>query len=359
VNYPNSKGREEILRVHARNKPLEKTVDLPRIAQMTAGFTGADLANVLNEAALLAARKGKSLIGMNDVEEAVLKVMVGTSKKSMKMSEKEKRNTAFHEAGHALMDYYLETQDPVRRISIVPSSKGALGYTLSHPDEDKYSVYKTELKERIASLLGGRVAEELTLGGDFSGGASNDIQRATAIARNMVTRYGMSDLGPILYGSEHGSDEIFLGRDFNSAKTYSEETAAKIDMEIRAIIDQAHELAKKVLTEHFDKLTFVAEFLVKYEEMDDQQFKMAMEQENPSFEEIDALLEEKRRVSRLENEEKKRRDEEDKRKREEELRKLEGYDDSDVNAPAPQEEVQSAGEENSSDDEPSDSPEEQ
>jgi cell division protease FtsH len=175
----------------------------------------------------------------------------------------------------------------------------------------------------------------------------------------MVTRYGMSDLGPILYGSEHGSDEIFLGRDFNSAKTYSEETAAKIDMEIRAIIDQAHELAKKVLTEHFDKLTFVAEFLVKYEEMDDQQFKMAMEQENPSFEEIDALLEEKRRVSRLENEEKKRRDEEDKRKREEELRKLEGYDDSDVNAPAPQEEVQSAGEENSSDDEPSDSPEEQ
>ena len=359
VNYPNSKGREEILRVHARNKPLEKTVDLPRIAQMTAGFTGADLANVLNEAALLAARKGKSLIGMNDVEEAVLKVMVGTSKKSMKMSEKEKRNTAFHEAGHALMDYYLETQDPVRRISIVPSSKGALGYTLSHPDEDKYSVYKTELKERIASLLGGRVAEELTLGGDFSGGASNDIQRATAIARNMVTRYGMSDLGPILYGSEHGSDEIFLGRDFNSAKTYSEETAAKIDMEIRAIIDQAHELAKKVLTEHFDKLTFVAEFLVKYEEMDDQQFKMAMEQEKPSFEEIDALLEEKRRVSRLENEEKKRRDEEDKRKREEELRKLEGYDDSDVNAPAPQEEVQSAGEENSSDDEPSDSPEEQ
>jgi cell division protease FtsH len=359
VNYPNSKGREEILRVHARNKPLEKTVDLPRIAQMTAGFTGADLANVLNEAALLAARKGKSLIGMNDVEEAVLKVMVGTSKKSMKMSEKEKRNTAFHEAGHALMDYYLETQDPVRRISIVPSSKGALGYTLSHPDEDKYSVYKTELKERIASLLGGRVAEELTLGGDFSGGASNDIQRATAIARNMVTRYGMSDLGPILYGSEHGSDEIFLGRDFNSAKTYSEETAAKIDMEIRAIIDQAHELAKKVLTEHFDKLTFVAEFLVKYEEMDDQQFKMAMEQENPSFEEIDALLEEKRRVSRLENEEKKRRDEEDKRKREEELRKLEGYDDSDVNAPAPQEEVQSAGEENSSDDESSDSPEEQ
>ena len=335
VNYPTSKGREEILKVHVRNKPMEKSVELSRIAQMTAGFTGADLANVLNEAALLAARKGKTLIGMNDVEEAVLKVMVGTSKKSMKMSEKEKRNTAFHEAGHALMDYYLESQDPVRRISIIPSSKGALGYTLSHPDEDRYSVYKTELKERIASLLGGRVAEELTLDGDFSGGASNDIQRATAIARNMVTRYGMSSLGPVLYGSEHGSDEVFLGRDFSSAKTYSEETAAKIDIEIRAIIDEAHELARKVLTEHFDKLTFVAEFLVKYEEMDDQQFKMAMEKENPTFEEIDALVEEKRRISRLENEEKKRRDEEDRKKREEELRKREeGYISNDAPAAA-------------------------
>ncbi len=331
VNYPTSKGREEILKVHVRNKPMEKSVELSRIAQMTAGFTGADLANVLNEAALLAARKGKTLIGMNDVEEAVLKVMVGTSKKSMKMSEKEKRNTAFHEAGHALMDYYLESQDPVRRISIIPSSKGALGYTLSHPDEDRYSVYKTELKERIASLLGGRVAEELTLNGDFSGGASNDIQRATAIARNMVTRYGMSSLGPVLYGSEHSNDEVFLGRDFSSAKTYSEETAAKIDMEIRAIIDEAHELARTVLTEHFDKLTFVAEFLVKYEEMDDQQFKMAMEKENPTFEEIDALVEEKRRISRLENEEKKRRDEEDRKKREEELRKREeGYVSNDA-----------------------------
>ena len=334
VNYPTSKGREEILKVHARNKHFEKTVDFARIAQMTAGFTGADLSNVLNEAALLAARKGKDLIGMNDVEEAVLKVMVGTSKKSMKMSEKEKRNTAFHEAGHALMDYYLESQDPVRRISIIPSSKGALGYTLSHPDEDKYSVYKTELKERIASLLGGRVAEELTLQGDFSGGASNDIQRATAIARNMVTRYGMSDLGPILYGSEHGSDEVFLGRDFSSAKTYSEETAAKIDAEIKSIIDEAHALATRVLTEHFDKLTFVAEFLVKYEEMDDQQFKMAMEKDDATFEEIDALVEEKRRISRLENEEKRRRDEEDRKKREEDLRaREEGYDEETAFAP--------------------------
>ena len=198
-----------------------------RIAQMTAGFTGADLANVLNEAALLAARKGKNLIGMNDVEEAVLKVMVGTSKKSMKMSEREKRNTAFHEAGHALMDYYLETQGSGSPHFHHSQQQGRCGYTLSHPDEDKYSVYKTELKEQIASLLGGRVAEELTMKGDFSGGASNDIQRATAIARNMVTRYGMSELGPILYGSEHGNDEVFLGRDFSAEKTYSEEDGSQ------------------------------------------------------------------------------------------------------------------------------------
>ena len=325
VNYPTLKGREEILKVHARNKPLEKSVDLARIAQMTSGFTGADLANVLNEAALLAARKGKSLIGMNDVEEAVLKVMVGTSKKSMKMSEKEKRNTAYHEAGHALLDYYLPTQDPVRRISIVPSSKGALGYTLSHPDEDKYSVYKTELKERIASLLGGRVAEELTLEGDFTGGASNDIQRATQIARNMVTRYGMSSLGPILYGSEHGYDEVFLGRDFSADKTYSEETAAKIDSEIKSIIDEAHALATKILKEHFDRLTFVAEFLIKYEEMDDEQFKRAMEDEEPSAEAIYALAEERRQRSRKENEEKARIDEEERKKREQELMQNEDY----------------------------------
>ncbi len=333
VNYPTRKGREEILRVHARNKPLEKTVDLDRIAQMTSGFTGADLANVLNEAALLAARKGKSLIGMNDVEEAVLKVMVGTSKKSMKMSEKERRNTAYHEAGHAILDFYLETQDPVRRISIVPSSKGALGYTLSHPDDDKYSVYKTELKERIASLLGGRVAEELTLDGDFSGGASNDIQRATAIARNMVTRYGMSSLGPILYGSEHGNDEVFLGRDFSAEKTYSEETAAKIDMEIKRIIDEAHSLATDVIKAHFDKLTFVAEFLIRYEEMDDEQFKAAMENDSPSFEEIYALAEERRRRSQQENEEKARLDEEERKKREAELMQDEDYRNSmrDVN----------------------------
>lgn len=232
------------------------------------------------------------------------------------------------------MDYYLETQDPVRRISIIPSSKGALGYTLSHPDEDKYSVYKTELKEQIASLLGGRVAEELTMKGDFSGGASNDIQRATAIARNMVTRYGMSELGPILYGSEHGNDEVFLGRDFSAEKTYSEETAAKIDLEIKKIIDEAHALATSVLTEHFDKLQFVADFLVRYEEMDDEQFKKAMEEENPTLESIYALAEERRRISEKENEEKARFDEEERKKREEELMQDADYREGmrDVNA---------------------------
>ncbi len=345
VNYPTLKGREEILKVHARNKPLEKAVDLARIAQMTSGFTGADLANVLNEAALLAARKGKNLIGMNDMEESVLKVMVGTSKKSMKMSDKEKKNTAYHEAGHAIMDYYLETQDPVRKISIVPSSKGALGYTLSHPNEDRFSVYKQELKERIASLLGGRVAEDIIHKGDFTGGASNDIQRATAIARSMVTRYGMSDLGPILYGSEHGNDEVFLGRDFSADKNYSEDTAAKIDEEIKKIIDEAYTLTKQTLTEHFDKLTFVAEFLVRYEEMDDEQFKAAMEQEEPSYEWIYGLAEERRQRSARENEEKARIDEEERKKREEELMRQEDYRNSvgDMNAGSKNESGESEG----------------
>ncbi len=318
VNTPNLRGRVDILKVHSRGKPLEQAVDLERVAQMTVGFTGADLANLMNEAALLAAKKGKSLIGMNDIEQAALKVMVGTDKKSFKMKERERENTAYHEAGHAILDYYQPTQDPVRRISIIPSSKGALGYTLSHPEEDKYSVYKQELKENIASLLGGRVAEELIFG-DFSGGASNDIQRATQIARKMVTQLGMSDLGPILYGSEHGSDEVFLGRDFSAERTYSEETAAKIDAEIKKIIDEAYARAREILTEHLDKLHFVAKFLIKYEVMDDEQFKVAMEKDNPTFEELDAMVAEKRRVSEEENRRMREIEEEETRRREAEL----------------------------------------
>ncbi len=331
VNYPDMKGREEILKVHSRKKPLEETVSLRKIAQMTTGMTGAELANVLNEAALIAARKGKELIGMNDIEEACLKEMVGTPKKSFKINEKEKKNTAYHEAGHAILDYVLPTQDPVRHISIIPSSKGALGYTLSHPTDDKMSVYRQELKERIAVLLGGRVAETIIFG-DYSGGASNDIQRATTIARKMVTELGMSELGPIRYGSSHGSDEVFLGRDFSSAPDYSEITAAKIDTEIKKIIDEAYELAHKTLSDNIDKLHFVATFLVEYETMDDVQFKTAMESENPTLEAINALADEKRRISEEENRQKKEKDEKDRREREQYLREHdESYDETDVN----------------------------
>ncbi len=331
VNYPDLKGREEILKVHSRKKPLEKTVDLHKIAQITVGMTGADLANVLNEAALLAARKGKSLIGMNDIEEATMKVVVGTPKKSYKISEKEKRNTAIHEAGHALLNYYLPTQNPVRQISIIPSSKGALGYTLSPDIEDRFSEYKTELEETIAVLLGGRVAETVTFG-DFSGGASSDISRATAIAKKMVTRIGMSDLGPICFGSGHSETEVFLGRDFSSSKDYSEDTAAKIDAEIKKIIDKAYKLAEDTIRTHIDKLNFVADFLVKYEVMDADQFKAAMESPFPDAQQIYALADEKRRISEEENKRKMEEDEKDRKAREEYLRNNDAdYDETDVN----------------------------
>ena len=316
VNPPDLKGREEILKIHARNKPFEADVDLSTVAKSTAGFTGADLANLLNEAALLAARRGKSLIGMNDIEDATMKIIVGTQKKSMKIKEEEKRKTAYHEAGHALLAYYLPSIDPVHQISIIPSGR-ALGYTLNLPQEDKYSEYRSELSEHIAMLLGGRVAETITFN-DFSGGASNDIQRATEIARKMVTRLGMSDaLGPIVYGTGHS--EVFLGRDFGGEKNYSEATAALIDSEIKRIVNEAYQTAEKILTEHSDKLKFVAEFLVKYETMDEIQFKAAMEGE-PTFEELQEIRDERRRKSMAENEEKRRRDEEEKHRREEEER---------------------------------------
>ena len=313
VNYPDLKGREEILKIHARNKPFEADVDLSTVAKSTAGFTGADLANLLNEAALLAARRGKSLIGMNDIEDATMKIIVGTQKKSMKIKEEEKRKTAYHEAGHALMAYYLPSIDPVHQISIIPSGR-ALGYTLNLPQEDKYSEYRSELSEHIAMLLGGRVAEKITFN-DFSGGASNDIQRATEIARKMVTRLGMSDaLGPIVYGTGHS--EVFLGKDFGGEKNYSEATAALIDSEIKRIVTEAYETAERILTEHSDKLSFVAEFLVKYETMDEIQFKAAMEGE-PTYEELQEIMDSRRRKSMEENEEKRRRDEEAKKAREE------------------------------------------
>ena len=300
VNYPDLKGREAILRVHVRNKPLEGNVDLERVAQSTSGFTGADLANLLNEAALLAARKGKSLIGMEEVEQATLKVLVGTEKKTSRFTELEKKNTAYHEAGHAILSHVLPTQDPVRRISIIPSGR-ALGYTLSVPERDRVSVYKSELKEKIAMLLAGRAAEEIIFS-DVSGGASNDIQRATRIAQDMVTRLGMSDeLGTLLLGGDHSEAEVFLGRDFNSSKNYSEATAFKIDTEIKRIVDEGYATAKRVLGENIEKLHFIAAFLVKYEVMDGEQFAYVMEHSDVTEEDLLRMVEERKQRSAEEN----------------------------------------------------------
>ncbi|PKM61598.1 MAG: hypothetical protein CVU97_07010 [Firmicutes bacterium HGW-Firmicutes-21] len=271
VNHPDIKGRAEILKVHSRNKPLENEVNLETIAKSTAGFTGADLANLLNEAALLAARKGKSLIGMQDIEESIIKVLVGPQKRSMVIKEEDKRKTAYHEAGHAIVTRMLPSQDPVHQISVIPSGR-ALGYTLSLPQVDKTSVYKNELQETIAMLLGGRVAEKLVLD-DISGGASNDIMRATEIARKMVTQYGMSDtLGPVVFGTGH--DEVFLGKDYASSRNYSENIASKIDEEIHAFITNGYNIAEKILKECSSVLHFVADYLVKHEIMDNEQFEL-------------------------------------------------------------------------------------
>ena len=293
VNYPDINGRTEILKVHSRNKPLEPSVDLRDVSKMTVGFTGADLANLLNEAALLATRRGKSLIGMEDIEDAFIKVIAGPKKKARAMKESEKKHTAYHEAGHAMIAYYLDL-DPVQQISIIPSGR-ALGYTLNPPVEDKYSEYKSELNKNISMLLGGRAAEEIVYG-DVSGGASNDIERATATAKKMVMRLGMSDaLGTRCFGNNQS--EVFLGRDFSSSQDYSDETAAKIDNEIHSIISGAYELAKKLLAEHRDKLDFIAEYLVKNELMDGDQFKAVMESDAPTIEQIEEIVAEKKRKS--------------------------------------------------------------
>ncbi len=293
VNYPDINGRTEILKVHSRNKPLEPSVDLKTVSKMTVGFTGADLANLLNEAALLATRRGKSLIGMEDIEDAFIKVIAGPKKKARAMKESEKKHTAYHEAGHAMIAYYLDL-DPVQQISVIPSGR-ALGYTLNPPVEDKYSEYKSELNKNISMLLGGRAAEEIVYG-DVSGGASNDIERATATAKKMVMRLGMSDvLGTRCFGNNQS--EVFLGRDFSTSQDYSDATAAAIDNEIHRIISDAYELSKKLLSEHRDKLDFIAEFLVKNELMDGDQFKAVMENDNPTIEEIEEIVEAKKRAS--------------------------------------------------------------
>ena len=274
VGLPDVKGREEILRVHTKNKPLAPDVSLKTIAKSTAGFSGADLENLVNEAALLAARKGKKAITEPEIEEASIKVVAGPEKKSRVVTDKEKRLTAYHETGHAITGYFCKTHDPVHQISIIPRG-AAGGYTMYLPEKDPSYVTKTAMSESIVSLLGGRVAEQLVLE-DISTGASNDLQRATDTARAMVTRYGFSErLGPVVYGTD--PSETFLGRDIGMGKGYSENIAAEIDNEIRDIVDEAYETARRILTEHMDELHKVAAVLMEREKISGDEFKTLME----------------------------------------------------------------------------------
>ena len=367
VNYPDMKGREEILKVHCRNKPLEESVNLKKIAQTTIGFTGADLANLMNEAALRAAKKNKALIGMEDIEESYMKMLLGPQKKVNLRRAEDNKLCAYHEAGHAVASYFCKHTDPVKHITIIPAGTAG-GVTISVPTEDRMTTSRNAMIDHIVLSLGGRVAEELVLD-DISTGASNDIQQATSIARNMVTRYGMSDkLGTVLYGSEHSADEVFLGRDFSSGQNYSEKTAAEIDDEIRSIINSAYETCKKYLSEHMDKLHFVADFLLKNESMDEEQFRAAMEADAPTIEEIENIAEEKKRKSaeenktahenneRAEQEARKKAEEEAARKREEMQKSghfpSDEFFDTIFNAPSENDAVkqEKESEENSSDD---------
>ena len=269
VSNPDVKAREQILEVHSRKKKLADDVDLKTIAKNTSGFSGADLENILNEAALLAARRNLNEIGMQEVEDAMVKVTMGPEKRTRVRSEKEQKLVAFHEAGHAVVSRFLPTQDPVHQISIVPRGMAG-GYTMYRPTEDKSFMSRTEMVENIVSLLGGRVAEQLVLN-DISTGASNDIERATQIARSMVTKYGMSErIGTITLGSSQ--EEVFLGRDFAQAKEYSEETANLIDEEVKSIIDFAYKKAEEILKANMEKLTKVANVLLEKEKIDGEEF---------------------------------------------------------------------------------------
>ncbi len=273
VGYPDVKGREAILRVHSRTKPLAPDVRLEVIAQSTAGFTGADLENLLNEAALLAARRRRKAITMEEIEEATIKVVVGTEKKSRKISDKEKRLTAYHEAGHAIATFNLESQDPVHQVSIIPRGMAG-GFTMSLPREERSYKARNDMLDDIVVLLGGRVAEALILG-DISTGASNDIERATELARDMVTRYGMSDLvGPVSYSS--GNHEVFLGRDYNSTRNYSETVAAEIDQEINRIVKESYSRCEAILKDNTDKLHELAGYLMVNEKIDAADFEKLM-----------------------------------------------------------------------------------
>ena len=274
VGLPDIKGREEILRVHTRNKPLGPDVVLKTIAKSTAGFTGADLENLVNEAALLAAKRGRKAITEQDIEEASIKVIAGPEKRSRVVTDKDKRITAYHEAGHAIVSYFCKTADPVHEISIIPRGMAA-GYTLNLPEDDRSHLTKAKMSEQIVVLLGGRVAEKLVLD-DVSTGASNDLERATDTARSMVTRYGFSErLGPVVYGSD--PHETFLGRDFSSGRGYSEQVAAEIDGEIRDMLDEAYETARRILSEHMQQLHTVAGALIEREKLTGAEFQTLMQ----------------------------------------------------------------------------------
>ena len=274
VNRPDAQGREDILKVHSRNKPLGPDVDLKEIAKDTIGFTGADLENLLNEAALLAVRRKKKALTMQEISDATSRVEMGTEKKSHKYSEKAKKLTAYHEAGHAVSSYYIEGHDPVKEISIIPRGMGAGGYTWYTPQEENYNS-KADMLDDLISLFGGRVAEALSLN-DISTGASNDLQRATSICRDMVSKYGMSDeLGPVVYSDDN--NEVFLGKDYGHVNNYSEATSARIDEQIEKMMRKAYSQTESILKTHYDKLELVAETLIKNEKISGDQFTQLME----------------------------------------------------------------------------------
>ena len=274
VNRPDAQGREDILKVHSRNKPLAPDVNLKEIAKGTIGFTGADLENLMNESALLAAKRHKKAITNAEIVDAEARVQMGAEKKSHKYSEKAKKLTAYHESGHAVVSYYLKNHDPVKEISIIPRGLGAGGYTMYQPQEENYDS-RDEMLDYLVSLLGGRVAEAITLD-DISTGASNDLQRATKICRDMVAKYGMSDgIGPVVYDDEN--NEVFLGKDYGHVNNYSEATSARIDAEVESMMRKAYDDTEKILTEHKDKLILVAETLIEKEKVSGEEFKALME----------------------------------------------------------------------------------
>jgi cell division protease FtsH len=273
VDRADFRGRQKILEVHARNKPLSKEVSLETLAKRTPGFSGADLENLLNEAALLAARKNKNIIEMNDCDEAIDRVMVGPERRSTVMSAKEKENTAYHESGHAIIGGLLDKADPVHKVTIIPRGM-ALGITWSLPEDDRHQMTRDELLAQITMALGGRLAEEIQFG-DVTTGASNDFQKATELARRMVTQYGMSDLGPIQFG--RGNHQVFLGRDFGEERNYSEEVASKIDAEVRHIIESCYDRGRGILTENWDKVERMVKSLLEYETVDAEEVRAILE----------------------------------------------------------------------------------